>query len=146
MVRVGGYVSFDLSPFDGLPPLEGAEAGARLRLAPPVLPVPWRTWLIVGLGFERAYEPSHLSTSPEAPAPGLLPVRAPVAGAWGGVLDVPIAVALGFRANRVLEPFVELGARLGVAFGGPLYAPASSPYLGRDVVALSLSLGVNSNQ
>jgi hypothetical protein len=134
MVRVGAHVTIDLAPFDGVPAERTLEGGAQLKFAPPLLATPWRAWAEAGLGYGWAYEPGYRSQP----------------GASGGVLDVPVGVALGYRAGRGLEPFVELGARFGVAFAGPLYAPApcecSSPYLGRDLVALSLSLGLNSNQ
>ena len=136
MVRVGAHATFDLAPFDGLPAQHTLEGGAQLKFAPPLLSAPWRTWAEVGLGYGWAYEPGHAS----AAGPHAVP------GASGGVFDVPLGVALGYRASRGLEPFVELGARFGVAFAGSLYAASGSPYLGRDVVALSLSLGLNSNQ
>jgi hypothetical protein len=141
MVRIGAHVAFDVAPLDGIPPERTLEGGVQLKFAPPLLAAPWRTWVEAGLGYGWAYEPGYRS-------PPALPA---VAGASGGVFDVPVGVALGYRAGRGLEPFVELGARFGVGFVGPLYAPpaacdCSSPFLGRDVVALSLSLGLNSNQ
>jgi hypothetical protein len=141
MVRIGAHVTFDLAPLGGLPVERMLEGGAQLKLAPPLLAHPWRTWAEVGLGYAWAREPGYPS----------IPSLAPVEGSSGGVFVVPIGVALGYRAGRGLEPFVELGARFGVGFAGALYTPpypctCSSPFLGRDVVALYLSLGVNSNQ
>jgi hypothetical protein len=140
MVRVGAHVTFDVAPFDGLPLERSLEGGVQVKFAPPMLSAPWRTWVEAGLGYGWAYEPGYRS-----------PAGGAVAGASGGVFGVPVALALGYRAARGLEPFVELGARFGVAFAGSLYAPpahgdATSPFLGRDVVALMLSLGLNSNQ
>jgi hypothetical protein len=139
MVRIGAHVAFDLAPFDAIPPESTLEGGVQLKFAPPWLATPWRAWAEAGLGYGWAHERGYRS------APGAVP------GASGGVFDVPLGVALAYRAGRGLEPFVELGARFGVGFAGPLYAPpgasdGSSPFLGRDVVALSLSLGLNSNQ
>ena len=129
MVRVGAHVTFDIAPFDGGPAERTLEGGAQVKFAPPLLAAPWRGWVEAGLGYGWAY----------------------ALGSSGGAFDVPVGVAVGYRAGRGFEPFVELGARFGVGFAGPLYAPpgpceCSSPYLGRDVVALSLSLGLNSNQ
>jgi hypothetical protein len=143
MVRMGAHVAFDLAPLGGLPVERMLEGGAQVKFAPPLLAHPWRTWAEVGLGYAWAYEPGY----PSSPGPGV----ARVEGSSGGVFDVPIGVALGYRASRGLEPFVEVGARFGVGFAGALYTPpypcsCSSPFLGRDVVALSLSLGLNSNQ
>jgi len=141
MVRVGAHVTFDLAPLGGLPVERMLEGGVQVKFAPPLLAHPWRTWAEVGVGYAWVDEPGYPSS------PGL----APVEGSSGGVFDVPIGVALGYRAGRGLEPFVELGARFGVGFAGALYTPpypctCSSPFLGRDVVALSLSLGLNSSQ
>jgi hypothetical protein len=142
MVRIGAHVTFDVAPLGGLPAEQTLEGGAQVKFAPPLLAHPWQTWAEVGLGYAWVYEPGY----PSVPGPA-----GPVEGSSGGVFDVPIGVALGYRAGRGFEPFVEIGARFGVGFAGALYAPpspctCSSPYLGRDVVALSLSLGLNSNQ
>ena len=43
----------------GAPAREITEAGLRAKVTPPLLALPWRTWAFLGVGYARAYEPSH---------------------------------------------------------------------------------------
>lgn len=126
MVRVGGYVAYDISPVPGLPAREVVEAGLRAKLTPPLLSGPWRDWLFLGIGYARAY----------------------AAGAAGGILDLPVGVGIGCKVRRPWEIFAELEGRVGLAFTGALYrggeaGPSPAPYGGHDSFAVSLSLGVS---
>jgi hypothetical protein len=141
MVRLGAHVAFGLTPFDGLPLERSFFVGPTVKVAPPLLPSPWRTWVELGLEYGNVHEDGHAALTPGLPA-------AP--GALGEMINLPVGVALAYRANRTWEPFVELGARFALAYAGPLFAPptctCASPFLGRDAVALTLMLGLNSNQ
>jgi len=122
MVRVGGYLAFDVSPVPGFPVREIAEAGLRAKLSPPLLSGAWRDWLFVGVGYARAF----------------------AAGEGGGFLDLPVGVGIGYRLRRPWELFAELEGRVGLAFAGPLYdKSAPGPYEGHDSFALSLCVGVS---
>jgi hypothetical protein len=140
MVRIGAYVAEDVSPRPGLPAREATEVGLRAKVSPPLLSGPWRAWVFLGLGYARAYEPGH-----DAVVPGSAPpAETPVAGAAGGILDLPIGVGIGYRLRRPWQIFAELEARVGMAFWGALYERAEgAPYGGQDSFAVSLSLGVS---
>src|SRR5258708_1727381 len=44
MLRVGPYLSFDLSPASGTPARQVYAGGLRAKVAAPVLSAPWRAW------------------------------------------------------------------------------------------------------
>lgn len=140
MVRIGAYVSQDISPVPGLPARETTEAGLRAKLSPPLFSGPWRGWIFLGLGYARDYAPGH-----DGPVPGSAsPAETFVAGAAGGTLDLPVGVGMGYRLRRPWEIFAELGGRIGLAFFGDLYRRSEGePFGGRDSFAVSLSVGVN---
>jgi hypothetical protein len=139
MVRIGAYLSFDVSPVPGLPAREMAEGGIRAKLSPPLFSGPWRGWAFLGLGYARAYEPSH-----DVTVPGAAPTTQMLAGAGGGILDLPVGVGIGYRLRRPWEIFAELAGRIGLAFEGALYARSEGePYEGQDSFAVSLSVGVS---
>jgi hypothetical protein len=140
MVRIGPYLTHDISPVSGAPSRQTTEGGLRAKFSPPLLPTPWRSWTFLGAGYARAYEPSH-----HVPATGDF---AP--GAGGGILDLRLGFGLGYRLNHPWELFTELGGRFGLAFAGSLYqsgeCSCGQPYVGKDSFALSLSLGLSLNQ
>lgn len=134
MIRLGAYVEGDLSPASGIPARQAIEGGVRVRVTPPLLRDPWRVWAFVGVGYAREYAPGH---GLERPPGGL------VAGAAGGILDLPVGLGLGVRLRGPWFAFAELGGRVGLAFTGTAYDPAWAGYLGRDSFAAALSLGVS---
>lgn len=98
MIRVGAYLAADLSPAVGRGaaadgPRAFAQTGAHLRVSPPFVPWPWRTWLFAGVGYGYARD---LAT-----------------GLGGGMLDVPVGLGLGRKLTRPWMLFTELGARFG---------------------------------
>lgn len=140
MVRVGAYVAEDISPVPGLPAREITEAGLRAKVSPPLLSGPWRGWAFLGLGVARAYAPGHGEAVPGSTPPG----EARVAGAAGGILDLPVGVGVGYRLRRPWQLFAELESRFGTIFWGPLYQRTmGEPYGGQDSFAVSLSVGVS---
>jgi hypothetical protein len=140
MVRIGGYVAHDISPVPGGPAREITEGGLRAKLSPPLFSGAWRGWLFVGLGYARAYAPSH-----EAIVPGSVPpTQTFVVGAEGGILDLPLGVGMGYRLRRPWEVFAEIEGRIGLAFRGAAYGRMQAgPYGGQDSFAVSLSAGVS---
>ena len=121
----------------GAPAREITEAGLRAKVTPPLLALPWRTWAFVGVGYARAYEPSHRLEGSADFVPGVA----------GGFLETRLGVGLGYRLDRTWELFAELGGRLGLLFAGSMYDPGGcacgEPYQGKDSFALSLSLGLS---
>ncbi|HLK40270.1 MAG TPA: hypothetical protein VKU41_26140 [Polyangiaceae bacterium] len=146
MLRAGVYASHDISPEPGAPAREITEGGLSVRLLPPLLAAPWRTWAFAGVGYARAYAPSHRA---EIASPG----GAVVPGAGGGILDVPFGLGLAYRPRRPWEYFAELGGRAGAFFTGSLYSSTraqcvcpSPPFAGKDSFALLLTVGVSFDQ
>lgn len=139
MLRGGVYLAYDVAPLSRLPARQTIEAGLQMRLVPPLLPSPWRTWVFLGLGYARTVVPSHSASGGSANA--LVPAAA------GGILELPFGFGLGYRLSRPWQIFTELGGRAGLAFAGDIYdrSPCicGEPYLGRDSIALSLSVGVS---
>jgi hypothetical protein len=150
MLRVGPYLSHDIAPLaGGRPSRQVTEAGLRAKLSPPILSAPWQTWGFLGVGYARAYEPSHTFAFPE-PAELAVPGGGVVPGQGGGLLEARVGLGLGYRLGRDWEPFLELGGRVGLLFAGSLYERGAcgcgEPYAGKDSFALSLSLGLSLNQ
>jgi hypothetical protein len=137
MLRLGPYVGHEIGLLSGAPAREITEAGLRAKLSPPILALPWRSWAFIGVGYARAYEPSHrLEGSGDF-----------VPGKAGGFLETRAGLGLGYRLDRTWELFAELGARFGLLFAGSMYDPrgcgCGEPYQGKDSFALSLSLGLS---
>jgi hypothetical protein len=137
MLRLGPYLAHEIGLQSSGPAREITEGGLRARLSPPLLSLPWRTWVFVGVGYARAYEPSHSFGTSGAFVPG----------EGGGFLETRVGLGLGYRLRRAWELFAELGGRIGLVFAGSLYEPGGcgcgEPYEGKDSFALSLSLGLS---
>jgi hypothetical protein len=74
-----------------------------------------------------------------------------VAGAAGGILDLPFGAGIGVRLRRPWVFTVELMGRAGLAFTGAMYDPGRcgctpSSYVGRDSFAVALTVGVSLEQ
>ncbi len=137
MLRLGPYLAHEIAPLSGAPAREITSAGLRAKLTPPLLALPWRTWALLGVGYARAYEPSHrLSGSDDF-----------VPGQGGGSLDLRVGAGVGYRLEKTLELFMELAGQFGVFFTGSMYDPdgcsCTAPFQGKDSFALSLSLGLS---
>ena len=135
MLRLGPYLAHEIAPMTRGPAREITGAGLRAKLSPPLLALPWRSWLFVGVGYARAYEPSHLVGA------------AFIQGEGGGFLESHVGLGLGYRLDRRWELDAELGGRIGLVFAGSLYdaggCGCGEPYEGKDSFALSLSLGLS---
>jgi hypothetical protein len=125
LLRLGPYLSYDVSPVGGLPAREHAEAGLRVKVTPPLFAEPWRAWAFTGLGYARTT----------------------MGDLKGGLLELPVGVGVSYRLRRPWEVFVELGGRIGLAFAGSMYSVpqclCGPNYAGKDSFALSLSAGVS---
>lgn len=136
MLRVGPYLAHDIAPAEAVPARQITEAGLRAKIAPPLLSGSWRAWAMVGLGYARAYEPSHHVVVGAADTA--------VGGVEGGILDAPVGVGVAYRVRSPRDPWelsAELGCRFGLAFVGAMYDAAP-----RDSFALSLTMGVSLDQ
>ncbi len=162
MVRVGLYAAMSLSPRAGA---EGSEIGERtyweggleVRVIPPLLPAPWRTWAFAGAGWARTYAASFRYSDGTSSVPDNTLAQ----GAYGGLIEVPLGIGLGSRVTGAPGPwglFVEAGGRGGAGFYGPVYAgpPRVSSvshdnnivglppaFDGNDSFALTVSLGLS---
>jgi hypothetical protein len=155
MVRVGAYAAADWSPASGIGARTFYEGGLHLKVTPPLLSAPWRAWAFAGFGYAYTYAASY-----RAPVTvGTTTTDVLFGGTYGGMLDVPLGVGLGYRPARAGVPwlvFAELGGRLGVGFYGPMYDDgatgtaagfvAVAPFIGKDSFALSLSVGLSLEQ
>jgi hypothetical protein len=155
MLRVGAYFTQDISPASKVGTRTFWEGGLHLKATPPILSAPWRAWVFAGFGYAYTYAASF--RAPVTMTTGTTNVL--FGGAYGGMLDVPLGVALGYRLRGALSSwmaFVQLGGRLGVGFYGPMYddgaagiaagTVAVAPFMGKDSFALTLSVGLSLEQ
>jgi hypothetical protein len=137
MLRLGPYLAHNIGLLSGAPASEITEAGLRAKVSPPLLALPWRSWTFVGVGYARAYEPSHSLRASGDFVPGEV----------GGFLTSRVGLGVGYRLDRTWELFAELGGRIGLLFAGSAYdrdgCGCGAPYQGKDSFALSLSLGLS---
>jgi hypothetical protein len=125
LVRLGPYVSYDVAPLSGQPAHRIGEAGLRAKITPPLRLDPWRAWIFAGAGY------AHVWTG----------------GVEGQFLDIPFGAGVGLRLRAPWELSLELGGRVGTAFGGTAYESplclCDAPAPGHETFALSLALGVS---
>jgi hypothetical protein len=130
MLRVGLYAAYDWSPASSATPVGGDAArsfvtgGLHVKLTPPLLPFPWKTYLFTGFGA------GYVDGGD---------------GVTGGLLEVPLGLGLARKlgSGSGWEPFAELGGRFGVATFGAAYEAGHAGFAGADSFALSLSVGVS---
>ncbi len=154
MVRIGGYVSADLSPAEGSSLRQFLAVGARVKILSPWPQSPFRAWIFAGFGYAGVYSHRFQRTlfirpDPELPA---RPTDVSVEGAGGGFAEVPVGVGASYKLNKPWELFAELGARFGFGFTGSNYTgrAASDPVgveanltpIGNDSISLGLSVGI----
>ena len=156
MVRVGGYVTADLSPAEGSSARRILAVGARAKLLAPWPQSPFRAWLFAGVGYVGVYSPRFQRQLFIPPDPELPPRATDVSveGAGGGFDEVPVGVGASYKLTKAYhwELFAELGARFGFGFTGGNYTgrSASTPFgveanlapVGNDSISLGLSVGI----
>jgi hypothetical protein len=148
MVRVGLYGVMDLAPATGSGETQIGQrtflgGGLSVRVAPPLLGAPWRTWVFTGVGYAYAYESSYRTNGGSAL----------VEGASGGLLELPFGVGLGYRMQGPWVLFLETGGTVGLGFYGPMYAGPPGiagqssglvpAFAGHDSFAISFALGLS---
>lgn len=152
MVRLGAYAATDASPTSDRGTRTFWEGGLHVRFTPPLLTAPWRAWAFAGFGYAYTYKTSyqHAETDPNGGG-----VDVAYADVFGGMLDVPLGIGVGYKVRGPWELFAELGGRFGVGFFGPMYDDGASgravstslpfvePFMGEDSFALSLTAGLS---
>lgn len=152
LLRVGAYVTGELSPQGGLPMREMLAAGARVKITPPWPRGNARIYATLGVGYVGVYAPSYVLSLPSPSGR----VDTTVDGAGGGYLEIPVTFGVLYKVRKPLFLFAELWARFGMGFSGSYYggggggrqiltpgfegqvtAPA-----GNDLFGLGLSLGL----
>jgi hypothetical protein len=153
LLRVGAYVSGELSPQGGLPLREMLAAGARIKITPPWPRGNARIFASVGVGWVGVYAPSYALTLTD---PQGAKVPGTIDGSGGGFLEIPVTIGVLYKIRKPLFLFAELWSRFGMGFTGSYYggggggrqiltpgfegqvvAPA-----GQDLFALGLALGL----
>ncbi len=164
MVRIGAYLAQDISPASGLGLRTFWAGGLHLKLAPPLLSAPWRTWVFAGFGYAYTAAASYQKTV----TTGTQTVNVLFESQTGGMLEVPVGLGLGYRLRGRATPWllvVELGGRIGAGFFGPMYgrgagggggagagagagsgASALGPFVGKDSFAMTLCVGLSFDQ
>ncbi len=118
MLRVGLYAAQDISPMPSWPARQFYEGGLHVKLTPPLLSSPWRTYLFAGFGA------AYVRQDPRE----------------GALLEAPAGLGLALKVRAPWEVFAELAGRAGVAFLGGVY---DGGITGKDSFAVSLSVGVS---
>jgi hypothetical protein len=150
MFRAGVYATFDASRATGAgrPWREYVGGGLRFKVTPPLLRRPFRAWVYAGIGGEWAVQPSFT-------VPGAMPASAGgnvVAGAQGGILELPFGVGFGWAPWEASSSWLiaEAGARAALLEGGTLYDSSvclcRRPFDGKESFAVGLSVGVSWGQ
>lgn len=121
LVRVGAYVSYDVSPIGGadLPARHFRGGGARVKVTSPWPRGDLRVWAFTGLGYQGVYAPSvHLRLA--SPTTGAVEDTF-VDGATGSLFEVPLGIGAAYRLAKPWSLACEIGARFGFAFDGDAY-------------------------
>src|ERR1700722_18736176 len=115
MLRAGLYVAYDHSPMPGAGDRNFLTGGIHVKITPPLLPFPWKTYLFTGFGAgyaEADFYPTtvtvydNLATGVSGPS-GSVAARVP--SLTGGLLEVPVGLGLARKLGTSWELFLELG-------------------------------------
>lgn len=136
LVRVGGYIGHDISPFnDGaLSARDITWGGLRAKIMSPWPRGDVRLWLFVGFGYAGVYQ---RSTS--------LGPNSYMRGAGGSFFEVPFGLGASYKLRKPWELCAELGARAGFGHTGSVYGhgvPKVEDGPGTDSFAIGLTVGV----
>lgn len=138
LLRVGAYVAHDISPLESQPARRFYAIGARAKLQAPWASTTLHGWAFAGAGFVGAYGPSETRTLVSSPIGPLAttpsgPGSFSVAGASGRYFEVPFGLGMAVRLRKPWELVFELGGRVGVGFGGDLYASRAAVPAGAEI-------------
>lgn len=160
LVRVGGYLGYEISPLTGDPAARDMFGGGlRVKVMSPWPRGDVRLWLFLGFGHQSVYARSYRTSAPSQSL--LFPSNdISIAGAGGHYWELPFGIGVSYKLRKPYQLFAELGARVGFAGQGTTYergpqatignlppgalVPATSRLdpSGDDRFSLGLSLGV----
>ncbi|MBI5536308.1 MAG: hypothetical protein HY898_26535 [Deltaproteobacteria bacterium] len=119
-LRLGGYVSHDISPLAPGAARQITSLGPRVKYMP-VSKSTIRWWAFTGLGYSHAIAPSYHQTL-QLPFSGQLrPSDVKVDTVSGGFLEVPLGVGMGAQIARLWMLEAELSGRIGFGHHGGAY-------------------------
>ncbi len=151
LLRVGAYVTGELSPQGGVPMREMLAAGARVKISPPWPSTAFRVFAALGVGYVGVYAPKYTLTLQTPTGPQ----QATVDGSGGGFLEIPFSLGVTYKVRKPVFLFAELWTRFGMGFSGSYYGGGSGgrsllgagfegqvvASAGNDLFALGLNLG-----
>jgi hypothetical protein len=154
LVRVGAYVSHDISPLSSIPARQITSGGLHLRINSPWPSGKWHGWLFAGFGYAGVYAPSYHGSFSNPGDPNAPPAADVfVEGSNGNFFEVPLGVGVAYKLARPFELTASLGTRLGFGFTGDVYnaraghtlnqPPLDVEAAGNDALALFATLGVS---
>jgi len=115
LLRIGGYVTGDVTDLDAPSPRWTLGGGLRLKVTPPWPRGKWRAWLATGFGY----------------------VGAGSGGAGGGALEIPVGLGGSYRFRKPWVLLLELVTRFGFGHWGSLYETR-----GTDIITVGLWVGI----
>ncbi len=128
LLRVGAYVTGELSPQGGVPMREMLAAGARIKITPPWPRGNARIYASLGVGWVGVYAPSYQLTLTD---PNGKRVPGTIDGAGGGFLEIPVTFGVLYKVRKPVFLYAELWARFGMGFVGSYYGGGGG---GRQIV------------
>lgn len=129
LLRVGAYVTGELSPQGGIPMREMLAAGVRVKITPPWPRGNARIYATLGVGYVGVYAPSYQLS---LVTPGGTRVDGKIDGSGGGYLEIPVTIGVLYKIRKPLFLFAELWTRFGMGFSGSYYGGGSG---GRSILA-----------
>jgi len=165
LVRVGGYLGYEISPLTGDPAARDMFGGGlRVKVMSPWPRGDVRFWLFVGFGYQavhaRGYRMNVVAQAPPPANPNTtFSYDVLVEGSGGHFWELPFGIGVSYKLRKPYQLFAELGAKVGFSGQGTTYEagprasatnlPAGTPPLfdhlypsGDDRFSLGLSLGV----
>lgn len=163
LVRVGGYLGYEISPLTGDPAARDMFGGGlRVKIMSPWPRGDVRLWLFLGFGYQAVHARSYRTTSPSL-QPSVTPYyELSVDGSGGHYWELPVGIGVSYKLRKPYQLFAELGARVGFSGQGTTYEGFSAARIdnlppgtvlppgarvgvlpsGDDRFSLGLSLGV----
>lgn len=127
LVRVGGYLGYEISPLEGDPAARDMFGGGlRVKVMSPWPRGDVRLWLFVGFGYQAVYARSYdarVNTTPSSTSVSVTgsSFDLKVQGAGGHYWELPFGIGVSYKLRKPWQLFAELGARVGFAGSGTAY-------------------------